>query len=106
MPFRLHTEGAVLWASRFAAPLADGSIDPKAHCLSDFVAVAYEACHPGDTWEALERRSHFDRHSRGLMNEWLKIAIRRRDDFMREIARRMKTRIDHMLIETIFGRAA
>ena len=43
----------------------------------DFVRASYDKTHPGDTFEDLQRRARFDRHDKGLLQDWLAMAADR-----------------------------
>jgi hypothetical protein len=88
------------------ANLSFRAVDPKCFVVSDFVQDHYERCHPGDTWESLERRARFDRFSRGLRDQWLALARRRLSTFERVVSRRMQKQMDEMLVEQLWGKAA
>ncbi len=53
-----------------AMPFLSGSHDPQA-----LARAGYERCHPADSFAALQRRARFSREDRGLLRQWLAIAV-------------------------------
>lgn len=45
--------------------------------LESLIREDFERCHPGDTLEDLKRRASFSKEDRGLLRDWMAIAVRR-----------------------------
>jgi hypothetical protein len=45
--------------------------------LKSLIRSDYERCHPGETLEDLQRRSHFSKEDKGLLQDWMALAARR-----------------------------
>ena len=43
----------------------------------DLLRAEYERCHPGDTFEALKRRSSFSKEDRRLLEDWREAILSR-----------------------------
>ena len=45
--------------------------------LESLIRDDYEHCHPGETLEDMKRRSPFSKDDKGLLRDWMAIAVRR-----------------------------
>lgn len=45
--------------------------------LESLVDRDYARCHPGDSFAALKRRARFSKEDKGLLADWLDLALRR-----------------------------
>jgi hypothetical protein len=54
------------------------SNDRPRSSLESLIRSDYERCHPGDTWEDLKRRARFSKEDKGLLRDWMTLAICRR----------------------------
>jgi len=45
--------------------------------LESLIREDFERCHPGDTLDDLKRRAAFSREDKGLLRDWMAIAVRR-----------------------------
>lgn len=45
--------------------------------LESLIRDDYERCHPGETLEDMKRRSPFSKDDKGLLRDWMAIAVRR-----------------------------
>ncbi|WP_292572476.1 hypothetical protein [Mesorhizobium sp.] len=45
--------------------------------LESLIRADYERCHPGGTLETLQRRARFSKEDRGLLRDWMAVAVRR-----------------------------
>jgi hypothetical protein len=45
--------------------------------LKSLIRQDFERCHPGDTLEDLQRRAAFSKEDRGLLRDWMAVAVRR-----------------------------
>lgn len=50
---------------------------PDSACLESLVKADYERCHPGETFEDLKRRARFTADDKGLLREWMTLALQR-----------------------------
>lgn len=49
--------------------------------LESLIRQDYERCHPGDTLDDLKRRAAFSKEDRGLLRDWMAIAVACRKTF-------------------------
>lgn len=59
-----------------AQPISRDSAAEQAD-LEEWVRVAYERCHPEDTFGDLKQRAQFSKEARGLLQDWMAAAQRR-----------------------------
>ena len=45
--------------------------------LKSLIRSEYERCHPDETLEDLERRSRFSKEDKGLLRDWMALAMQR-----------------------------
>ncbi len=43
--------------------------------LESLIRSEYARCHPNDTWEDLKRRARFSKEDKGLLRDWITLAI-------------------------------
>ncbi|MGY4622423.1 hypothetical protein [Bradyrhizobium sp. USDA 4486] len=56
--------------------LGGAALDETAY-LESLIRQDFERCHPGETLEDLKQRASFSREDRGLLRDWMAIAVRR-----------------------------
>jgi hypothetical protein len=45
--------------------------------LESLIREDYERCHPGDTLNDLKRRASFSKEDKGLLRDWMAVAVTR-----------------------------
>ena len=48
--------------------------------FESLVSRDYERCHPGDSFADLKRRARFTKEDKGLLADWLDLALRRHQE--------------------------
>ncbi len=48
--------------------------------LESLIREDFERCHPGETLDDLKRRAAFSREDKGLLRDWMAVAVRRAAD--------------------------
>jgi hypothetical protein len=49
------------------------------HGQSESIRLAYERCHPEDSFDDLKHRARFSKEAKGLLRDWLALADRSRN---------------------------
>jgi len=55
----------------------EAASDEERTHLESLIRADFQRCHPGDTLEDLKRRASFSKEDKGLLRDWMAIAIRR-----------------------------
>lgn len=58
-------------SQHFVDPVDDAE---RAH-LESLIRDDFERCHPEDSWADIKRRSVFSKQDRGLLRDWMAIAV-------------------------------
>jgi len=45
--------------------------------LESLIREEFERCHPGETLDDIKRRASFSKEDRGLLRDWMAIAVKR-----------------------------
>jgi hypothetical protein len=53
------------------------SVESRRAYLEFLIRADYERCHPDETWRDLELRARFSKEDRGLLRDWMALAVDR-----------------------------
>lgn len=54
--------------------------DAERTYLESLIRADYERCHPGETLEDMKQRASFSNEDRGLLRDWMGVAVSRAAD--------------------------